>query len=174
MKTYPCIICGKPTTPNNECCRKCFLKTLIITALILLSLPAFSQIYTGPGGSTKGWSYRVGYSDENIDVVAIADMPILNQGISTSVKSLSIGWVRKIKQFDKPDVKLNLTPFLGGGYCITQIVNNGEKNKPDEKLYPMAMLQLSIKSDVGGFYLSTSYCKDFYVGVGLIVFPSEL
>ena len=158
MKTYPCIICGKPTTPNNECCKKCFLKTLIITALILLSLPAFSQgVYVSVGATNQGAQFAAGY-ENGVRVELSYKKPFTKNDVQT-ITALTAGYRYRF-----------ITPSIG--FANTKVIDHSVEGKGME-VRAVKMIY-SVSFDWACFFANVNYCDGFYAGAGIRVYFSRL
>jgi hypothetical protein len=141
-------------------------KTTLITAILILSLNAFTQIkpFVGASAHSKGYSLQAGAKGENMVALIGYSKPLTSA-------------VNPTLFFGKVGYEFNLTPEKEDGYNLTPLVGISSytyedviKEQTIKGIAPIYSLELGKDFFNGRLFTNISYSKVFYFGGGFKIF----
>jgi len=151
------------------------MKTIITITAILISFTAMSQPFLGLQVNDKGGMVQLGALIETIEITASYKTPFTREDVA-KVASLTIGKLIYLSGNDKDNYSIS----LHAGYANYRVKDfkayDADKTGVTgitqvNEYQPVFAIEAGKDSYLGRVFVSAHYCKGFWYGLGIKMFP---
>jgi len=150
------------------------MKKITTALFVIMSLSATAQPFLGLGLNNRGGSIQLGILAQGIEITAAYKTPFSRTDVP-SVASLSIG--KQILLSNKEDDNYSITPAIGfASYRMkdfTKYDQGSDEIIQVSEFKPIYGIEVGKDSYMGRVFISASYCKSAWFGIGVKVFTNR-